>query len=97
MSASSAAVIVYGATANDYLGLTAELADVDGDGQVDVAVGAPGADVAATDDGVAAGDSLGLALSNAGDVAGTGSDALFLGAWMNDDNGSSSGAAYVVP
>ena len=38
-----------------------------------------------------------LALSNAGDVSGTGSDQLFVGAWSNDDNGTSSGAAYVVP
>lgn len=121
MSASAAAVRVYGTNANDFLGRTAEFADVDGDGQLDLAVGAPGADVAAADDGavyvfyapvsgsyvgadaglayngVASGDSLGLALSNAGDVSGTGSDQLFVGAWSNDDNGASSGAAYVVP
>ena len=46
--------------------------------------------------GVAAGDSSGRAVSNAGDVNGDGLADLLIGAMLADPNGSDSGASYVV-
>ena len=46
--------------------------------------------------GVAAGDSSGRAVSNAGDVNGDGLTDLLIGAMLADSNDSDSGASYVV-
>ena len=47
-------------------------------------------------DGVTVGDTAGSSVANAGDVNGDGIDDLIIGARSADNNGASSGSAYVV-
>ncbi|TFF22006.1 hypothetical protein E3C22_15265 [Jiella endophytica] len=80
-SSSGSAYVVFGTTVG--FDATLDLADLDGTDGFRL-------------DGVAAGDNAGYSVSSAGDVNGDGIDDLIVGAPYADNNGSSSGSAYVV-
>jgi hypothetical protein len=81
--------VIVGAYANDAGGANAGVAHV--------YYGGPGADAVAdlTLTGAAAGDQLGISVSDAGDVNGDGHGDVIVGAYLNDAGGVSAGRAYV--
>ncbi|RKF14242.1 hypothetical protein D6851_17340, partial [Altericroceibacterium spongiae] len=92
--------VIVGAHGNDDGGSTAGAAYVlfgkaSGFGTVDLGSGLSAADGFQIM-GAVAGDSLGYSVSSAGDVNGDGYDDLIVGAYYNDDGGSTAGAAYVL-
>lgn len=104
-----------GETPGDLFGTSVcGLADLDGDGRADLAVGAHAESTNGAAAGVAyvfsgstgallfsvrgahAGDQLGFALADAGDLDGDGIDDLLVGARGDDGNGTNAGAALLI-